>query len=88
MLETRGCEKLSEDLEASANDHPLEALEQLSTRFTKPLEFCGVEISKIKNEFKSVIEYAVQYISLSTLTYQQFGGGYFMLLTCLSGQTY
>ena len=61
VLANQGWEKLVEE-----ND-PLECIDQLVTRFTIPLH--GVQTSKVNKEFQSLLQYAVRFISLSTLDY-------------------
>jgi hypothetical protein len=47
----------------------LAPLERLGTRFQEPLKAAGVQLKALKGEFKEVLEYANQYISLATLEY-------------------
>ena len=48
----------------------LEAIDRLSERFRTPLEAAGAQIDEIHTEFEGMLQYAVQYISLSTLDYR------------------
>ena len=48
-------------------DISLESVDRLVTRFTVPLEGAQANCGKIKEEMKSLLQYAVHFISLSTL---------------------
>ena len=63
VLATKGWEKLLEEKTL------LDNLDRLVERFAIPLQGALADCSKIKEEFKSVLQYAVQYISLSTMDY-------------------
>ena len=65
VLATQGWEKLLEE-----ND-PLECIDRLVTRFTIPLRGAQADCSKIKEEFQSLLQYAVHFISLTIML---FGG--------------
>ena len=64
VLATQGWEKLLEE------KTPLDSLDRLVERFAIPLQGALADCSKIKEEFESVLQYAVQYISLSTMDYR------------------
>ena len=64
ILATQGWEKIVEE------DISLESVDRLVTRFTVPLEGSQANCGKIKEEMKSLLQYAVHFISLSTLDYR------------------
>ena len=64
VLATQGWEKLLEE------DSSLSVLSRLVERFKVPLQSASTDITLIHEEFKSVVQYAVQFISLSTLDYR------------------
>lgn len=45
----------------------LECIDRLVIRFAIPLQGAQADCSKIKEEFQSLLQYAVHFISLSTL---------------------
>ena len=49
---------------------PLDAIDRLVERFRFPLEGAAAEVSEIRGEFETMVEYATQFISLSTMEYQ------------------
>ena len=57
-----GAEEMSED--------PLDAIDRLVECFRFPLEGTAVEVSEIRREFAAMVQYATQFISLSTMEYQ------------------
>ena len=61
ILATQGWQKIVEE------DISLESVDRLVTRFTVPLEGAQANCGKIKEEMKSLLQYAVHFISLSTL---------------------
>ena len=50
---------------------PIEAVDRIAMKFEKPLEAAGVEIGELRQEFQDMLEHSVQFISLSTLGYQE-----------------
>lgn len=58
-----------EKLLTEESDAPQEWIERLIARFTIPLEGAGIDCTKIQEEFKIMAQYAVQFVSLSTLEY-------------------
>lgn len=48
--------------------------DRLVAKFTLPLQGAGVDCARIRNEFESRTQYAIQLISLSTLEYRSVGG--------------
>ena len=50
---------------------PTEAVDRIAMKFEKPLEAAGVEICELRQEFRDMLEHSVQFISLSTLGYQE-----------------
>jgi len=66
LLATQGWEKLL----IEESDAPQEGIERLIARFTIPLEGASIDCTKIQEEFKVMAQYAVQFVSLSTLEYR------------------
>ena len=64
VLATQGWQKLCEE-----NDS-LEAIDRLVEHFSFPLLKANARVEAIHSEFESMLEYACQYISLSTLEYR------------------
>ena len=62
VLSTHGWEKLVEDSDMAPID-------RLAIRFAVPLQHAQADTDVMKTEFCAMIEYIVQYISLSTLDY-------------------
>ena len=65
MLSSHGWEKVIEE----ESEAELEAIDRLVERFDVPLGGANADTSAIKTEFNDMIEYAVQYIALSSLDY-------------------
>lgn len=63
MLSSHGWEKLVKE------DDDLAAIERLVEQFSTPLQGAQANIDVIKEEFADMIEYAVQYIAISSLDY-------------------
>ena len=63
VLATQGWEKIVEE------NLPLESVERLVAKFTIPLQEAQANCDKIKEEMQSLLQYAVDFISLSTLGY-------------------
>ena len=63
ILNTQGWEKLIKE------KYHLEELLQLISRFKIPLDGAGADTEEIYKEFEEIMEYAVNFISLSTLDY-------------------
>jgi len=63
ILNTQGWEKLIKE------KYHLEELLRLISRFKIPLEGAGADTEEIYKEFEEIMEYAVNFISLSTLDY-------------------
>ena len=61
VLNTQGWEKLIKE------KYHLEELLRLISRFKIPLEGAGADTEEIYKEFEEIMEYAVNFISLSTL---------------------
>ena len=66
LFATQGWEKLL----IEESDAPQEGIERLIARFTIPLEGASIDCTKIQEEFKVMAQYAVQFVSLSTLEYR------------------
>ena len=65
VLGTQGWKKTLEDEVLLS----LDCIDRLVERFTIPLEGVPVDVSNIKQEFKYLLEYAIQFISLVTMDY-------------------
>ena len=64
ILATQGWEKQVEE------ETPLDGLDRLVERFAIPLQGALADSSKIREEFESILPYAVQFISLPTMDYR------------------
>ena len=64
VLATQGWEKIVEE------NLPLESVERLVAKFTIPLQGAQANCDKIQEEMQSLLQYAVHFISLSTLDYR------------------
>lgn len=64
LLATQGWEKLVRECIA------LEGLDRVVSRFTIPLQGSGIDCTRIHEEFELMMQYAVDFISLSTLEYR------------------
>ena len=65
VLATQGWEKLVRE------STPLDGLGRLVSRFTTPLQSAGIDCTKIPEEFELVMQYAIDFVSLSTLEYRR-----------------
>ena len=63
VLSTQGWEKLLKE------NNPLHEVDRLVTRFKIPLEGAGSKTEEVRKEFGEMMEYAVTFISLSTMDY-------------------
>lgn len=77
FLATQGWQKIIDDEDKSGAEETqeeassaFEAVNRLTSRFKVPLEATGVEISDILGEFREMLVYATQFISLSSTNYQ------------------
>ena len=64
VLATQGWEKVVRE------KTPLDSVDRLLERFAVPLKGVRADLSRIKAEFELLVQYAVQFISLSTLDYR------------------
>lgn len=81
VLATQGWQKIVDEEDKSGGDENsesdtvhsdrMESISRLSSRFKEPLEAAGVQIMLIADEFREVLLYATQFISLSTTNYQE-----------------
>ena len=73
VLETQGWQKVLDEEENHSIEKPdpTEAVDRIAMKFEKPLEAAGVEICELRQEFRDMLEHSVQFISLSTLGYQE-----------------
>jgi hypothetical protein len=67
-LETQGWQKIVDENEPLDQ---IEAVFRVGSRFRAPLESAGVDIDELCAEFKDVLNHGTQFISLSTLNYQE-----------------
>ena len=65
VLATQGWEKLVRECTQ------LDGLQTLIFHFTVPLEGAGIDCSRIPEEFRHVMLYAIEFISLATLKYRR-----------------
>ena len=65
VLATQGWHK------AIAEHNKLEAIDRLVKQFTVPLQGAGAQVGEIHFEFDAIMQYAIEYVSLSTLSYQE-----------------
>ena len=56
--------------ETDSSTEPWSSITRTSTRFKIPLENAGIDVDAILSEFKEMVEYAIQFLSLSTMDYQ------------------
>jgi len=73
ILATQGWQKIVDELEhqdESGTTEPWLSVKRLSTRFKLPLESAGTDVDAVLSEFKDMVEYAIQFFSLSTMDYQ------------------
>ena len=64
VLSTHGWKKALEE------EYHLEAVDRLVEKFTLPLEGAGANTAEIHAEFLEIMQYVVQYFSLSTMDYR------------------
>ena len=64
VLGTQGWEKAVEE------DDSMDAINRIVERFTVPLQGASANIEVIVPEFVALVQYAVQFISVSTLDYR------------------
>lgn len=69
ILETQGWQKIVDENESQPTG--IEAVVNVGVKFKTPLESAGVSIEELRTEFMDVLEHATQFISLSTLNYQE-----------------
>ena len=62
-LTVQGWEKIRED------ETPLDFIDRLVDRFATPLQGAQIDVGKIREEFESLMQYAIQFISLATMDY-------------------
>ena len=65
VLATQGWEKLVRE------SIPLDGLRRLVSRFAIPLQSAGVDTTKVSEEFELLLQYAIEFLSLSTLEYRR-----------------
>ena len=73
FLATQGWQKLAdEENEAGTESTPsyIEAIARLTSKFKVPLESAGAVVANVGDEFCDLLQYAIQFISLSSTSYQ------------------
>ncbi len=73
VLATQGWQKIvdmEEDTDSATDNPGWVAVENLVTRFKTPLEGADTDIDSVLPEFKTMVDYGVQFFSLSTLDYR------------------
>ena len=65
VLATQGWEKLVRECTQ------LDGLQRLVSHFTVPLEVASIDCSRIPEEFRHVMLYAIEFVSISTLEYRR-----------------
>ena len=71
FLATQGWPKLAdEEAESSDSEGYVQAIDRLISKFNVPLEVSGVVVAKVVDEFRDMLLYATQFISLSSTNYQ------------------
>ncbi len=63
VLATQGWERLE-------GETPMDSLDRLVEKFAIPLQGAYADCSNIKEEFQSLVQYAIQFITLSTMDYR------------------
>ena len=63
-LAVQGWEKILEE------DSSIDFIDRLVHKFSTPLHGAQIDVTKIREEFEFILQYAVQYISLATLDYR------------------
>ena len=77
ILETQGWQKIVDEQQSSSVEDTgsqqslLGAVVRVGNRFQAPLEAAGVNIDELLSEFEDMLDHATQFISLSTLNYQE-----------------
>ena len=71
ILATQGWQKIvDEHQDESSTTEPWSSVTRLSARFKLPLESADTDVDAILSEFKEIVEYTIQFFSLSTMDYQ------------------
>lgn len=76
LLASQGWQKVLDEEEDSEPEHgndkpdPMEAIVRLGERFKSPLEAAGADLDELPKEFREMLMYATQFISLSSMDYQ------------------
>ena len=71
FLATQRWPKLAdEEAESSDSEGYVQAIDCLISKFKVPLEVSGVVVAKVVDEFRDMLLYATQFISLSSTNYQ------------------
>ena len=61
---------VDEHQDESGTTEPSSSVTRLSARFKLPLESTDIDADTILSEFNEMVEYAIQFFSLSTMDYQ------------------
>jgi len=71
ILATQGWQKIvDEHQDESGTTEPYLSVTRLLARFKLPLESADTDVDAILSEFKEIVEYTIQFFSLSTMDYQ------------------
>ena len=70
-----------QDGNSSYSTIPWSSVVRIATRFKTPLENVDTDVDAIHTEFEEMVDYAIQFLSLSTMTYQ---AKWWHLFTCLN----
>ena len=72
ILATQGRQKIVDETqdETDSSTEPWSSITRTSTRFKIPLENARIDVDAILSEFKEMVKYAIQFLSLSTMDYQ------------------
>ena len=73
ILATQGWQKIVDEVQDetdSSTEPSWSSITRTSTRFKISLENAGINVDAILSEFKEMVEYAIQFLSLSTMDYQ------------------
>ena len=72
ILAIQGWQKIVDEMqdETDSPTEPWSSITRTSTRFRIPLENARIDVDAILSEFKEMVEYAIWFLSLSTMDYQ------------------
>lgn len=70
FLATQGWQKLADEAGTESTPSYIEAIARLTSKFKLPLESAGAVVANVGDEFCDLLHYAIQFISLSSTSYQ------------------